>query len=52
MHPSQKKLNEMNRLSDMAHFPAPVNAGATINILLTISFTWFLQPRYPQVGWW
>ncbi len=49
MHPSQKKLNEMNRLSDMAHFPAVVNAGATINILLTITLTWFLQPRYSQV---
>jgi hypothetical protein len=49
MHPSDKKLNEMNRLSDMAHFPAIVNAGATANILLTISVTWWLQPRYPQV---
>ena len=49
MHPSQKKINEMNRLSDMAHFPALVNAGATINILLTVALTWFLQPRYPQV---
>lgn len=49
MHPSHKKLNEMNRLSDMAHFPAIVNAGATANILLTITLTWFLQPRYPQV---
>jgi low temperature requirement protein LtrA len=48
MHPSQKKLNEMNRLSDMAHFPAIVNAGATANILLTITLTWVLEPRYPQ----
>jgi len=49
MHPADKKLNEMNRLSDMAHFPAIVNAGATANILLTLSVTWWLQPRYPQV---
>ena len=33
----------------MAHFPALVNAGATANILLTISITWWLVPRYPQV---
>ncbi len=49
MHAADKKLNEMNRLSDMAHFPAIVNAGATANILLTIWLTWVLQPRYPQV---
>jgi hypothetical protein len=49
MHPADKKLNEMNRLADMAHFPAIVNAGATANILLTISVTWWLVPRYPQV---
>jgi hypothetical protein len=48
MHPADKKLNEMNRLADMAHFPAIVNAGATANILLTISVTWWLVPRYPQ----
>lgn len=49
MHASEKKLNEMNRLGDMAHFPAAVNAGATLNILLTIAITWLLVPRYPQV---
>ncbi len=49
MYAGDKKLNEMNRLSDMAHFPALVNAGATANILLTISITWWLVPRYPQV---
>jgi hypothetical protein len=49
MHASQKKLNEMNRLGDMAHFPAIVNAGATANILLTIAVTWWLVPRFPQV---
>ena len=48
MNASSKKLNEMNRLSDMGHFPALVNAGATVNILATICFTWWLVPRHPQ----
>ena len=38
----------MNRLADMAYFPAIVNAGATANILMTITLTWLLQPHYPQ----
>ncbi len=49
MHAADKKLNEMNRLGDMAHFPPLVNAGATANILLTICVTWWLAPRHPQV---
>ena len=49
MHAADKKLNEMNRLGDMAHFPALVNAGATANILLTLCITWRLVPHYPQV---
>ena len=49
MHAADKKLNEMNRLSDMGHFPALVNAGATANILVTITLTWCLVPRHPQV---
>ncbi|CAN5733183.1 hypothetical protein BH10ACI4_BH10ACI4_10310 [soil metagenome] len=48
MHASQKKLNEMNRLSDMLHFPPLVNAGTTLNILITLTITWWLVPRYPQ----
>lgn len=48
MNSADKRLNEMNRLADMGHFPAVVNAGATLNILLTITITWWLQPRYPQ----
>jgi hypothetical protein len=48
MNSTDKRLNEMNRLGDMGHFPALVNAGATLNILLTISITWWLQPRHPQ----
>lgn len=45
---SAKKLNEMNRLADMGHFPAVVNAGATVNVLITVTVTWFLQPHFPQ----
>ena len=48
MNSSVKKLNEMNTLADMGHFPALVNAGATANVLVTIVVTWFVQPRYPQ----
>jgi hypothetical protein len=44
MNAADKKLNEMNRLADMAHFPPLVNAGATLNVLLTVSVTWYLQP--------
>ena len=43
-----KPLNEMNRLADMGHFPAIVNAGATLNVLLTVSVTWWLAPKFPQ----
>lgn len=43
-----KKLNQMNRLADMGHFPAAVNAGATANVLLTLLVTWWVQPRFPQ----
>ena len=49
MNSADKRLNEMDRLADMGHFPALVNAGATLNILLTICITWWLQPRYPQI---
>ena len=50
MHASQKRLNEMNRLSDMLHFPVIVNAGATGNVLLTIIATWWVEPRYPALA--
>jgi len=45
-----KRLNEMNRLSDMLHFPPIVNAGATFNVLITISATWWVAPRYPSLA--
>ena len=48
MNAGDKKLNEMNRLTDMGHFPALVNAGATINILATLTVTWWLE-RYLAV---
>jgi hypothetical protein len=50
LHASAKKLNEMNRLSDMGHFPAVVNAGATANVLATITITWFVVARFAE-GW-
>ena len=46
--PANKRLNEMNRLGDMGHFPAAVNAGATTNVLMTLCVTWWLVPRFPQ----
>ncbi len=45
---TEKRLDGMNRLGDMLHFPAAVNAGATANVLLTIALTWVIEPRYPQ----
>jgi hypothetical protein len=48
LHASAKKLNEMNRLSDMGHFPAVVNAGATTNVLATITVTWFVVERFQE----
>ncbi len=50
MHPAEKPLNQMNRLTDMLHFPAIVNAGATLNVLLTIALTWYVEPRYPVLA--
>lgn len=50
MHATDKRLNEMNRLSDMLHFPAIVNAGATINVLITVAATWWVEPRYPTLA--
>jgi len=47
MRPAEKRLNEMNRLADMLHFPAAVNAGATLNVLLTVALTWYIEPRHP-----
>jgi hypothetical protein len=40
-----KRLNEMDDLRDMGHFPLPVHAGATANVLLTILLTYLLRGR-------
>lgn len=50
MRASEKRLNEMNRLGDMLHFPALVNAGATANVLLTVGLTWWVEARYPLLA--
>ncbi len=50
MNAGDKKLNEMNSLRDMGHFPAAVNAGATANVLLTLCVTWMMVPRFPQAA--
>lgn len=48
MNPGEKRLNAMNRLGDMGHFPISVHAGATVNILAMILLTWFVQPHLSQ----
>lgn len=50
MRASEKRLNEMNRLGDMLHFPAAVNAGATANVMLTVALTWWVEARYPLLA--
>ena len=42
-----KPLDQMNRLGDMGHFPPLVNAGATLNILVTITLVFFLEHWLP-----
>ena len=43
---SEKRLDEMDRLGDMLHFPAGVNAGATLNVLFTMVVTWWVAVRF------
>ena len=50
MDAGEKRLNEMNRLGDMGHFPAVVNAGASLNVLVTIAATWWVEPRWPALA--
>jgi len=40
----------MNRLTDMLYFPALVNAGATLNVLITILLTWYVEPHHPALA--
>ncbi len=48
MRATEKRLDAMNRLGDMLHFPAAVNLGATVNVMATIAVTWWIEPRYSQ----
>ena len=50
MQSSEKALNQMNRLEDMLHFPAAVNAGASLNVVLTIALTWQVAYRWPNLA--
>ncbi len=50
MRATDKPLNQMNRLTDMLHFPAIVNAGATVNVVVTVLATWWVEPRYPALA--
>jgi hypothetical protein len=43
-----KKLHEMNALEDMGRFPLIIYAGATTNVLFTITATWFLRQYTDQ----
>jgi hypothetical protein len=54
MRAAEKRLNEMNRLGDMGHFPPLVNAGASLNVALTMVITWSsVAPRWPaELGPW
>ena len=45
---ADKPLDQMNRLADMAHFPPLVNAGATLNILATITVIFFFEHWLPE----
>ncbi len=38
----------MNRLGDMLHFPAAVNAGATLNVMVMIAATRWVQGQYRE----
>jgi hypothetical protein len=50
VHPAEKPLNQMNRLSDMLYFPPLVNVGATLNVLLTVILTWRVEPRHAALA--
>jgi len=50
MRPAEKRVNEMNRLGDMLHFPLVVNAGATVNVIMTVALTWYIEPHCPELA--
>jgi hypothetical protein len=41
-----KPLDQMNSLRDMGHFPPLVNAGATVNVMVTIAVTFVVFGRF------
>ncbi len=43
---AEKRLDEMDRLSDLRQFPAEVRAGAAVNIAVTIAATWWVAGRF------
>ncbi len=50
MDPADKRVDQMNRMWDMGHFPVAVNAGATANVLLTLCIAWLIVPHLPQMS--
>ena len=43
---AEKRLDEMDRLGDMAHFPAVVRLGAAANVAVTVAVTWWMAVRF------
>ncbi len=43
---AEKRLDDMDRLGDMLHFPPLVNLGASVNVLVTIAATWWVAVRF------
>ncbi len=43
---AEKRLDEMDRLGDMTHFPAVVRAGAALNVAVTVAVTWWVALRF------
>jgi hypothetical protein len=42
----EKRVNEMNCLTDITHIPVTIYAGETSNVLLTIYATWWIHHHY------
>ena len=43
---AEKRLDEMDRLSDMLQFPPVVRAGAAVNVAVTVAATWWVAVRF------
>ena len=48
MQAREKRLDEMNRLGDLLHFPPLVQAGAAVNVMLTVAATRWFSVRHTQ----